>query len=656
MSYAGRILRVDLTTGKSEVEPLDRELAGAYLGGWGLNARLAYDLIRPGVDPLSTENPVIFGAGLLGGTPCPGAGAKSFVTSRCPSSGVVGTGVSGGWLSSMLKWAGYDHLVVTGRAGRPAYLHVQDGQATLRDARHLWGLDLVQATDALREECGSNAVIAAIGPAGERQAPIAILMENKSGTLGRTVGGVLGSKNLKAIVVQGTRGIKVARKGAFMKLVDRLAREAREDPLRDNWVRDSLYFIVPIWAKAGHLIYRNWSQVYPEERALARFGPQEYQKIKLSTVACASCLTGDKAVVRVEGAGEAHPFWAACPMVATLAYGLRSDLDNIGRAFDCHDRATRYGLDSITTSALIDWAVDLYEKGILAREDTGGLELRPGYETTIALMGQMARGEGFGALLSQGWKAAMARLGPEAARHAVQIKGSDPDFDARVSLGVETLGSVVNPRGAHDMPVGGISIAVGRKPDFFDKVGARMGFPAEAMERVHLGPGGANLGRYLAHYEDWCTILNCFGVCFRMQVSRLYDIDTCARLYTAATGRETSGEDLNRAARRSYNLYRAANVCQGFTRADDRVPPQWYSQPLRWEDGREMRLRDYYKTKPVTEEELGAVIDSYYQERGWDVRTGAPRRETLEQLGLDSVADDLIASFISTPRPREGDW
>lgn len=641
MSYAGRILNVDLTTGQNRVDPLDRRLVQDYLGGWGLNARLAYDLIKPGVGALSPENPIIFGAGLLGGTPCPGAGAKAFVTTRCPSSGVVGTGVSGGWLSSMLKWAGYDHLVVTGRADRPVYLHVQDGQVSLRDARRFWGLDLVQATDALREECGSRAVIATIGPAGERQAPTAILMENKSGTLGRSVGGVMGSKNLKAIVVEGNRGVKVAHKGAFMKLVDRLSKEARGDPLRDNWVRDSLYFIVPVWAKAGHLIYRNWSQVYPEERAVARFGPQEYQKIKLSTVACASCLTGDKSVVEVKGPEGSHPFWAACPLVATLAYGLRSDLDNVGQAFDCHDRATRYGLDSVTTSALIDWAVDLYEKGIINRADTGGMELRAGYQTTISLMGQMARGEGFGGLLSQGWGVAMAELGPEAAKHAVQIKGSDPDFDARVSLGVETLGSVVNPRGAHDMPVGGITIAVGRKPDFFAKVGARMGFPAEAKDRVTLEPGGENLGRYLAHYEDWCTILNSFGVCFRMQVSRLYEIETCAQLFTAATGRETSGADLTRAAQRVYNLYRAANVRQGFWRADDRVPPQWSSQPLRWEDGREMRLTDYYRTGPVTNNDMNALIDSYYDERGWDVRSGVPTRNTLEGLGLSGVAGDL---------------
>lgn len=641
MSYAGRVLYVDLSSGSSKTEPLDQAISRDFIGGWGINARLAYDLIKPGVGALSAENPIVFGSGLLGGTLSPGAGAKSFVTSRCPSSGVVGTGVSGGWLSSMMKWAGYDHLVVTGRADHPVYLHVVDGQVRLCDARHLWGRDLVESTDALRRECGGRAVIATIGPAGERAAPIAILMENKTGTLGRTVGGVFGSKNLKAIVVEGSRGIKVARKAAFMKLVDGLSKQAREDPLRESWVRDSLYMVVPVWAKAGHLTYRNWREVYPEQRALARFGPEEYQKIKISTVACASCLGGDKSVVQVHGPQGAHPFWAACPLVATMAYGLRSDLDSLGQAFECHDRATRYGLDSNTASALIDWTVDLYEKGIITKADTGGLELRAGYDNTTTLLDQMARGEGFGALLAQGWGPAMAQLGPEAARHAVQIKGSDPDFDARVSLGVETLGSVVNPRGAHDMPVGGISIAVGRKPEFFAKMAARMGFPAEAMERVSLEPGGTNLGRYLAHYEDWCTILNCFGICFRMQVSRLYDIETCRQLYTAATGRQVTGEDLAKSARRAYNLYRVANVRQGFSRADDRVPSQWLEQPLRREDGREMRLSDYYKSVPVTEEGISTLIDGYYEERGWDIATGVPTKRTLQALGLSGAAEDL---------------
>jgi aldehyde:ferredoxin oxidoreductase len=641
MSYAGRILHVDLTARKTKVEPLDPALGRDYLGGWGINARLAYDLIPPGVDPLSPDNPLIFGAGFLGGTPCPGGGAKSFVTTRCPSSGVVGTGVSGGWFSSMLKWAGYDHLVVHGRADRPSYLYILDDQVQVCDASHLWGLDLVQTTDALREECGGRAVIAAIGPAGERQAKIAILIENKSGTLGRTVGGVLGAKNLKAIVVEGRRALRVARKRPFMRVVNRLAKEALQDPLRENWVKHSLYFILPVWAKAGHLIYHNWSETYPEEQAVARFGPQEYEKLKLSTIACASCLGADKSIVRVEGADGSRAAWMACPLVASLAYGLRSDLESLNQAFDCHDTATRYGLDSNTTTALIDWAIELYQRGVLTKEDTGGLELRPGYQTTRALLDLISRREGFGAVLAEGWQAAIRHIGRGSEEYAVQIKGSDPDFDPRVTFGVETLGSVVNPRGAHDMPVGGITIALGRKPEFFAKMAARMGFPQEAMERVALEPGGTNLGRYLAHYENWCTLLNCFGICFRMQVSRLYDLHTCAELYSAATGQDTPGEQLLQAAARSYHLYRAANVRQGFTRADDRLPRRWLSQPLRRQGGEAFHLSDYYRTKPLNETDVKEILDGYYQERGWTLDKGVPGRETLEGLGLSWVAEDL---------------
>ncbi|MBI2955284.1 MAG: hypothetical protein HYY30_13295 [Chloroflexi bacterium] len=638
VGFAGRILYVDLTTGQIRKEPLDVRTASQVIGGWGMNALLAYDLIKPGVHAYAPENPIIVGAGVLVGTLSPCCD-KVFATYKCPATHVVGTAVGGNKLGATLKWAGYDHVVVTGESPTPVYLKVVDDDVEICDASAIWGKNIDEATDVLSRERGAGAAVACIGPAGERLVNTAMVLINKCSTFGRTMGGVLGSKKLKAIVVEGTRGLQVADGRRFMKTVDALTESHRQDPLREQWIKLGLYFILPVWAKAGHFIANDGAEVYPENEAVERFGPAVYEKLKRRSEACAACMAGDKVVLDLrEGkfAGATASF--SCPLVAVLAFGVKCRLETLDQAFACLDLANRYGLDALGLANMVDWAVGLYEKGIISIADTGGLPLRRDYETSVILIEQAARNERFGAILAAGWLAAIRRFGPDAERYATHVKGGDPDFDPRVTFGVETLGQATNPRGAHDMPAGGIMIALGRQPEFFAKMARRMGFPEN--ENLSLEPPGANLGRYLAHYENWCTVLNGLGICFRMQSSRLYDAAACAELYTAATGIDVTPTQLVEAAERAYNVYRAVNALHGFGRKDDRFPEKWLKGALRLGE-RELRLTDYFKTAPVHPNDFERMLDDYYDEKGWDVATGVPTREKLIELGLEKIAADF---------------
>lgn len=639
IGFAGNILYVDLGSGKVWKEPLNVTDARSVVGGWGMNALLAYRHLRPGIDPYSPESPIVFGAGVLGGTLAPCAD-KVFATYRCPATGTVGTAVGSTRLSAMMKWAGYDHVIVSGKAEKPVYLKIADDDVEICDAASLWGLDIAEATDALNRRNGGQAVVVCIGPAGENLVNIAMALINKCSTLGRTLGGVMGSKNLKAVVVHGTKGLKVAHDRRFMQTVDELTEKHRADPLRENWSRLGLFHIVPVWARAGHFIHKSGSEVYPRDAMLERFGPQIYEPRKRGTIACTSCMAGDKSVVSVEGNDSSCQSSFSLAMMAVLAFGVRCGIDNLDQALYCLDLANRYGVDALGFANLYDWAVDLSTRGIISREDTGGLDLRYGFETTVRVLEQVKRREGFGHILAQGWLGAIKAVGRDSERHAIHIKGGDPDFDPRVTFGVETLGQATNPRAAHDMPVGGLMIALGREPDFFAKIARRIGIPEEAMRRTALEPPGDNLGRFLVHYENWCTVLNSLGICFRMQSSRLYSAESCAELYSSATGYETSVKELMAAAERAFNVYKAANVREGFDRTDDRFPEKWTKEPLRFGD-EEMRIMDYFKTRYISPEDFEQILDSYYDEHGWDLRRGIPTKGKLTALGLEEICADL---------------
>jgi aldehyde:ferredoxin oxidoreductase len=639
--YVGKILWVDLSSKRIRKEPISNELVEDFLGGWGINVKLAYDLIKPHMSALSPEVPIIISSGVLTGTPCPGT-PKAFITTKCPTSNTISTSMGGLHFGSRLKWAGYEHLIITGRSKNPVYLKIIEDDAEICDAEQIWGKDLFEASDWLRGKYGDDSSVVAIGPAGENLVKIAIALIDKGSTFGRTFGAAMGSKNLKAIMVKGTKGVRIADKKAFMQIVDKLVEKGMRDPNRENWRKLSLHFVFPFWAELGIFSGKNCSETVEKDKFTALYGPEAYLNVRKSTYGCPSCLAPDKAVIELkegEFAGLITPF--STPLIPVSSFGARNEVNSINRAYKCGDLANRYGIDMLTFGSLVAFLVDLYAKGIINKEDTDGLELRSDFETVVKLLNLVTQRKGIGKIMAEGFKGVINEIDRNCEKYACLIKGTDVDFDARVTLGVEAFTAVVNPRPSNDMPIGGLTVAKGRKGDFFRKVVTRTGYvPDEARERV-FAPPGFDLGRLAAHYENWAGLLNIMGICFRVQVAGLYDVNTCAELYSLATGIGKDPKEILEAGERVHTLYKAANVREGFSRKDDKFPEKWF-EPLRRPDkGTELIMKDYFETKSITREDSEKMLDAYYEEKGWNVEKGVPTVQKLKALKLDDVANDL---------------
>jgi len=473
---------------------------------------------------------------------------------------------------------------------------------------------------------------------------ISMVFIDKGTTWGRAVGSTWGSKNLKAIVVDGTKGIKVAETKKFISIVDKLVTKAISDPHRNDWKYKALYYIFPLWEEAGYMITSNQKETAPKEKMLGPLGTDEYVERTKTVFGCPACITPDKAVVEVkkgEHKGLFAPF--STSIDPALAFGARLKIYDMDEVVDLWDTANKAGIDSMTFTAMLAWAIELYERGILTKEDTGGIELKEGSGVAKAVLEQTIRNEGFGSVMALGFKEAEQKIGRGCEKFATEVKGTEPDFDARASLGLETFTAQVNVRPCRDLPVGGLTVAKGRKPSFFQKVIKKTGYVPEEIFDDIFTADGFNLPRLTVHYENWACILDMMGICFRMQSSSLWDVKTVAELYSAATGNEKRPEQLLKDAERVNNLARFLNAREGFSRKDDRFPERYF-EPLKRPDRKEpLVLKDYFGKKKLTREDTEKMLTEYYREHGWDVDKGIPTKEKLVELGLEDCASEMEA-------------
>jgi aldehyde:ferredoxin oxidoreductase len=627
--YVGTILHVDLTSGSIRKEPLSQELARDYLGGAGINARLAYDLIKPGIDPLSPDNVLIIGAGPLVGTLAP-ATPKTDAATKSPLTGTIGLSTTGHF-GSMLKYAGYDHLVISGRAKKPVYLKILDDEVELCDASHLWGKDIFETTDALWRE-HEGAWVSCIGPAGENLVRFSFILTEKQSTWGRGgFGAVMGSKNLKALVVRGTKGARVY----DLKRFERATRDwlERFSKVKSNpiWAQIGTMIGWEGYARLGYLSYKNWREAYPLERTLGEFGAQTLaSRIKRGTLSCPSCPLGCKAMV---GAKEGAAVACSCVLGFTWELGLRCDVGDYDKAVQCFELCNRYGIDHMTFSDLLGHLNDHFERGDITLADTQGFAPRLGFASTVELLRKVAYREGIGDILAEAWDGVVERFHGGSWEAAVQIKKLDPPFDLRAVLGTETFGQLVGPRGGHMNRSISITILGDRTPEQLRRYCAsHNGVPEEALARIFSQPDQPSIPRITKWVEDYNAAIFSLGICNRAPITFLYDIATCAEIYSATSGLETSPQDLLRIGERIWNLQKAFNVREGFGRQDDMAPAKWMTEPLMVE-GKEV--------PPIPRERVERLLDEYYDEREWDLETGIPTQEKLAALGLEDVAEDL---------------
>nr|MDO8081898.1 aldehyde ferredoxin oxidoreductase C-terminal domain-containing protein [Candidatus Freyarchaeota archaeon] len=639
--YAGRILNVNLKDQEWRVETLDLKVARKFIGGFGVNNWIAYQLIKPENDSLSPENPIIVGAGPLIGTMAPST-TRVMITTKLPINGAVASGSGSMGFAGMLKWAGYDHVVITGRAEKPVYLKIFDDDIEICDASELWGKDLYDTDDELKKKYHGDCSVIATGQAGENLVRYSFALVDKTATVGRGgLGAVMGSKNLKAMVARGTKGVKVSDHKRFMKTVDSMLDRMKNYPLREFWHQ---YGFMAAWDVIWNLygfLYDNWSAAYPPEKANEKFGKERFLELKNRGFACPSCPIGDKDLLEVKSGEFKGLVTPTTSYLNSLFFFLHCEDCDANKAVKALDKISRYGLDIITVGQVLDLFIGLYEKGKITREDTGGLELKRDFKSLMNLIDKIAYREGFGDVLAEGMVQAAKLLEKEdIEKQVVHIKNLSIVFDPRnFSLGSMEFSQVVNPMGAHVACGGSPTYMPGSDPEKFRSHAQRMGQPPEAVNRIFTHPTGLDIGKLTKFGEDWYSVLSSLGICARGHINRFYTINICADFYSSATGYETSPEELIKAGERIWNLQRAINVREGFTRKDDRFPDKWF-QPVEG-DGKKYQMMDYFRTTVITREIAESFLDSYYDERGWNPETGIPTERKLNELGLKTVADDL---------------
>ncbi len=612
----GLVLRVDLTTGVIEEEPLDGTFARRYIGGRGFTSRLQYDLIPKNVDPLGPENVLIVAPGALTGTPAPSA-SRFVVAARSPLTGILGDANSGGFFGAVLKRAGYGLLLIRGKSPHPVYLRIDDDGVTLCDAPHLWGKDVHEATNIIKQEAGRGFCVAAIGPAGENLVHIAGVIADKDHAAARTgLGAVMGSKQLKAIAVRSRRSVPLHDQAGFDELVDELLDIERTDPrAQDLHARGTLGTLMDHHSLIGAMNTRNfqYGQFEDKDKVDDEALSAEYL---VRTTGCYRCSLRCDRYSRIQG-GEFSGVEVGGPEYSTtVALGPGVGVNNMAAILKGNDLANRYGLDTIDLGGVIAFSMELAQRGLLTKEEADGLDLNWGnYHTVLELIERIAFREGpFADLLANGVHVAAQEIGRGADHYAVHVKGMTPaPLDARV-VKVYNFRYAVSSRGADHL-----------------RISAPGGYILDHIPLIEAA-------ETLRYWESIITIPDLMGVCkfaytyytVTPDVALHRTLDILPALYTATTGFPLTKDELLVAAARVTNVERAHNCRLGLTAADDTLPPRFTEDPM-----------PAGPAKGEVYDILEPMKEAWYAVQGWNTETGIPTRRRLEELGLGDVADDL---------------
>ena len=616
-SYGGSVLRVDLTEGKSLRHPTEEELARSFLGGRGLNVKRLWDELPAHTDALSPENTLIFGAGPLVGTLFPG-GARFNVTAMSPHTGILGDSNAGGFFGPELKFAGYDQLIVRGKADHPVYLCIRDDEVEIRDARGLWGRDTWETTLTIQEELGDpDAQVATVGQAAENGVTFAGIFVNLNRALGRTgMGTVMAAKNLKAVVVRGTGSIPVADMARFEKIIERLDAVIYHHPEYEQRVRLGTTKLVKALNDIGALPTRHFQQGRFEDadavsgEAIERLYKTKSKACFACTIPCSRFLVVDDP--RFPGLHLEGPEYE--PLAGFTARVGNSDLT---LALKCIDLANRYGMDAISLSEVISWAMECHQRGILSSDEADGLDLTWGNgHAILSLVNKVANREGFGDLLADGVKKAAEHLGRGSAQIAMEGKGLEVFQADPRAIKAYGLGNAVASRGADHL----------RSEPWFELSNdpeegiRRFGIPETAFRLESRGKG-----LVVKHFEEMAAVADSLGVCKNTYNNmEVLSWSETAELLQAATGWDFTGDEVQAIGERIVNLERLFIAREGITRRDDVLPSRFLKEPMPAGSGP--------STGSVLE--LEAMLDEYYLARGWETDTGLPTSEKLRELGL----------------------
>jgi aldehyde:ferredoxin oxidoreductase len=596
--WAGRMLRVNLSKGSWTVETTDPDLVRDFIGGRGLATKILFDEIDPKVDPLSPKNKLIMITGPLTGT-FASAGGRYMVVTKSPLTGGIACSNSGGYFGAELKFAGYDGIIFEGRAERPVYLWVHNDQVEIRPAEELWGKTTHETEDMIRADTDPEAKIACIGPAGEKLVRFACIVNDKGRAAGRSgVGAVMGSKNLKAVAVRGTKAVKVARPDEFRQAALLALDKIKSSPTTSVGLpRYGTALLVNIINAAGIYPTRNFQTgVFPTADKTG--GEAIRANIEIRNKACFACPIACTPVTEIKnpkfkGSGEGPEY------ETTWSLGACCGIDNLEAITKAHYVCNELGMDPITLGVTIAAAMEMYEKGYLSFKDTGVALNFGNAEALVELTTKTGMREGFGDALAEGCKRLTEKYGhPEL---FMGVKGQEfPAYDGRGAQGMGLQYATSNRGACH---VRGYMIS----PEI-------LGTP------VKLDPFATReKASWDIAFQNTTAVVDSSGLC--LFTTFAIGADEILPLLVAATGIEYTKESMLKAGERIWNLERMFNLKAGLSGKDDTLPKRILEEPLPEGPAQGQVVR------------LAEMLPEYYQLRGWD-DNGVPTKEKLKELGL----------------------
>jgi aldehyde:ferredoxin oxidoreductase len=618
LGYSGRILIVDLTSKEVVSEEFSEAFCRKFIGGNGFGISLLYKYQKPKIDALSPDNVLVFAVGPFAGTIVP-TNAKYVIQAKSPLTGFQGKSIGSSFWSLALRRAGYDALVIKGRAEKPTYLFIDDDIVEFKNAAELWGKDCWETDKMIKDTMGDvNVQVAAIGPAGERLVRFAsIVSDHYHEDDGRTgMGAVMGSKQLKAVAVRGSKTVEVAKLDELLNLCGEYYRKVAKGIIK-TIMRD----LGTIGTGMEYLSHcatpiRNFQSA--DSSKDPPLISEDIRKISIQwmqdqyihrSVACATCPIGCDHMDLIK-TGPYNGVTYKLEYQGLYALGTNCGIWYLPAIVKAGKLCDSLGMDVISTGATIAWAMECFEKGILTLNDTEGIDLSFGnQEALMEVISKIAFREGLGVTLAEGVRRASEKIGKGSEKFAMHSKGLEfPGFDVR-GLKATALSFAVSTRGADHM-----SAAV---------------FGPEIRGRINRFKFEKGQGEFVAEKENNLTIYDLLMVCKFSGSLWMNVYSDLTQLYTLVTGIPLTAKELLTAGERVWNMEKIYNMREGWSRKDDSLPPRVFDDPI--SDG-------CAKGSHLSKEEFDAMLDEYYAARGWTM-DGSPTKKKIAELGLADVVE-----------------
>ena len=639
--YTGKILKVDLTHRTLDIEEQPEEFYRKYMGGSALNMHYMLSEMKAGVEPFSPENLLCFSVGVTTGVPVTGM-SRLTVTAKSPLTGCIGDSQSGGYFPAEMKFAGFDAIIVKGKADSPVYLSLNNGNAELRDASALWGKETAEVERLIRDELGDDKIkIAQCGPAGEKRVRYAAIINNANRANGRTgMGAVMGSKNLRAIAVRGRMHPEVANYDAVKALAKEGARRLPESGI-EPMGQFGTASIIEEHQECGGLPTHNFNNGVFDEgwEGISsqkmwdeyRYGREEGKQNSLGRASCYSCVIRCKPVLQItEGKYQVDPVYGGPEYESIATLGSYCGVGEMPAVAKANQICNAYGIDTISCGATIAWAMECYEAGLLTKEQTDGIDLRFGNaDAVVQLTQKIADRDGFGDILAEGSEAASEALGIGKDFLITSKKMETPAHMPQLKRSLAVI-YATNPFGSdhqsheHDPFYEGEDFN-----DYKDRL-ADIGLE-KGTELYDLGPEKI---RYTSRTQQYFSFLDSLNLC-QFAWGPTWELfgasDVTALLKAVANWDVPVSEQLEIGERR-LNMMRAFNAREGIDKTFDTLPEKFFKTPL---------LSGPSKGLCLDKDEFNNALKEYYQQSGWDAETGNPTKATYHRLGLEWVAQQL---------------